>query len=179
MRRLPTTLTKLSDAEQRLKEEAEALAKKRAALVRQRERLEQALQTERYIAVGKLVEQIGTADHRSRGAGTDAQNPGTRQPTPAPTTDNVQYLKCRHLTESSGDGMKALHFAIAHRTNGTQKGPAAAHVRYITRAQEGAEAHVGYVTRTTQRTREDLVATGYGNLPAWAHDDPAAFFAAV
>jgi hypothetical protein len=73
--------------------------------------------------------------------------------------------------------MKALHFAIAYRTNGTQKGPAAAHVRYITRAQDGAAAHVGYVTRTTQHTREDLVATGYGNLPAWAGNDPAAFFA--
>src|SRR5262245_59422737 len=59
MRRLPTNLTKLSDLEKRMAEEAEALAKKRAALVRQRERLEKQAQQERYIAVGKLVEQLG------------------------------------------------------------------------------------------------------------------------
>jgi molecular chaperone GrpE (heat shock protein) len=59
MRRLPTNLTKLSDLEKRMAEEAEALAKKRSALVRQRERLERQAQTARYIAVGKLVEQVG------------------------------------------------------------------------------------------------------------------------
>jgi hypothetical protein len=75
--------------------------------------------------------------------------------------------------------MKALHFAIAHRRKGTQKGSAVAHVRYITRAQDGAAAHVGYVTRTTQATREDLVASGFGNLPDWAHNDPAAYFDAA
>jgi hypothetical protein len=73
--------------------------------------------------------------------------------------------------------MKALHFAIAHRRKGTQQGSAVAHVRYITRVQDGAAAHVGYVTRTTQTTREDLVASGYGNLPDWAHNDPATYFA--
>jgi hypothetical protein len=75
--------------------------------------------------------------------------------------------------------MRALHFAVAYRTRGTKQAPAQAHVRYITRAQVGAAEHVGYVTRTTQPTREDLVATGYGNLPAWAQDDPATFFAAA
>ena len=59
MRRLPTTLTKLSDLEKRMGEEAEALAKKRAALTRQRERLEKQAKQERYIAVGKLVERLG------------------------------------------------------------------------------------------------------------------------
>lgn len=73
--------------------------------------------------------------------------------------------------------MRALHFSVAHRTKGTKQAPAQAHVRYITRAQASAAEHVGYVTRTTQETREDLVATGYGNLPPWAGDDPAAFFA--
>jgi hypothetical protein len=70
--------------------------------------------------------------------------------------------------------MRALHFSVAYRTRGTQKAPAQAHVRYITRAQASAAEHVGYVTRTTQHTREDLVASGYGNLPAWAQGDPAA-----
>jgi hypothetical protein len=59
MRRLPTTLTKLSDLEKRMAEEAEALAKKRSALARQRERLEKQAKQERYIAVGKLVERLG------------------------------------------------------------------------------------------------------------------------
>jgi hypothetical protein len=73
--------------------------------------------------------------------------------------------------------MRALHFTVAYRTQGTKKAPAQAHVRYITRAQASAAEHVDYVTRTTQQTREDLVASGYGNLPTWAHNDPAAFFA--
>jgi hypothetical protein len=59
MRRLPTNLTKLSDLEKRMAEEAEALAKKRAVLGRQRERLEKQARQERYIAVGTLVEQLG------------------------------------------------------------------------------------------------------------------------
>ena len=59
MRRLPTNLTKLSDMEEKLRQDAEALTKKRAALVRQRERMEKLAQQERYIAVGKLVEQLG------------------------------------------------------------------------------------------------------------------------
>jgi hypothetical protein len=82
---------------------------------------------------------------------------------------------------STQDIMKTLHFDIAHRTKGTQQGPAQAHVRYITRAGEGAgaEAHAAYVTRTTQQLREDLIDTGTGNLPAWANGNPVTFFAAA
>jgi hypothetical protein len=59
MRRLPTNLSKLTDLEKRMAEEAEALAKKRAALGRQRERLEKQAKQEQYIAVGRLVERLG------------------------------------------------------------------------------------------------------------------------
>ena len=59
MRRHATTLTKLTEAEDRLKAEAAALAKKRAALARQREQMTRHAQIAQYIAVGQLVERMG------------------------------------------------------------------------------------------------------------------------
>ena len=72
--------------------------------------------------------------------------------------------------------MKSLHFAIGTRTKGTQKGAAQAHVRYIMRTPDQAADHAAYVTRSSGQVREDLVATGTGNLPDWAAGDPIAFF---
>jgi hypothetical protein len=68
---------------------------------------------------------------------------------------------------------------VKQRTKGGTTAPAADHVRYVMRTHElGAAAHIGYVTRTTHPLKEDLVDTGYGNLPKWAQDDPVTFFAA-
>lgn len=75
--------------------------------------------------------------------------------------------------------MKALHFAIDHRTTGTQKAAAGAHIRYITRTPDAAGEHAAYVTRTRGYVREDLIATGTGNLPAWAEGSPVRFFEAA
>jgi hypothetical protein len=59
MPRHPTTLTKLTEVEARLKADAEALAKKRAQLARQREKLERTAQEARWMAAGQVVEKAG------------------------------------------------------------------------------------------------------------------------
>jgi hypothetical protein len=59
MRRLPTNLTKLDDLEKRLADEAAQLTKRRNALAKQRDRLEQKAQRARWEAVGKLLEHLG------------------------------------------------------------------------------------------------------------------------
>lgn len=78
--------------------------------------------------------------------------------------------------------MALMHFRLTHRSRGNAQAPAAAHARYMLRTTEGpAAAHVEYVVRSASSVadREDLVASGAGNLPSWAHNDPVAFFAAA
>lgn len=56
------------------------------------------------------------------------------------------------------------------------------HARYVSRAgRYGTEAHVAYLTRRAQygEGREDLVYTESGNMPAWAHHRPQAFWEAA
>lgn len=57
--------------------------------------------------------------------------------------------------------MATFHFSVKSGKKGTAK----EHARYITR--QGSHAQRG-----------DLVATSHGNLPAWAENDPARFWAA-
>lgn len=58
-KRLPTTLEKLSTAEQRLAAQAALLKKQRDALTRQRKRMEQKAQLVRWQHAGQLVEDMG------------------------------------------------------------------------------------------------------------------------
>lgn len=56
------------------------------------------------------------------------------------------------------------------------------HVSYLLRDTEGpAAGHVAYLLRQSAKTRvrEDLIASGHGNLPAWAADSPVAFWQAA
>ncbi len=48
----------------------------------------------------------------------------------------------------------------------------------IKTGKRGSSAeHLAYITRTGNHSkREDLVATGYGNMPEWSEDDPMLFF---
>jgi hypothetical protein len=59
MKRLPTTLEKLSVLEKRMAEDAALLARQRNAIARQREKMERKVQEARWMAVGQLVEQMG------------------------------------------------------------------------------------------------------------------------
>ena len=52
-----------------------------------------------------------------------------------------------------------------HRIKSGKKGSAAEHARYI-------------ALQSKYSQREDLVSTGFGNLPAWAENDPSAFWKA-
>lgn len=70
--------------------------------------------------------------------------------------------------------MRTLHFQIKRRTKEGKFAPAGVHVQYITRGAAGVE----YLQRTGPYAhREDLLATGHGNLPAWADENPVTFFA--
>jgi MobA/MobL family len=56
------------------------------------------------------------------------------------------------------------------------------HIAYILRNQEGPEAeHVAYLLRQSEATRgrEDLMASGHGNLPSWANDSAIVFWEAA
>jgi hypothetical protein len=77
--------------------------------------------------------------------------------------------------------MRTMHLRIKHRSKSTEQAPAGAHVRYVLREPEaGAGPHAEYVVRASPSlaAREDLLASGYGNLPEWSGNDPVEFFAA-
>lgn len=72
--------------------------------------------------------------------------------------------------------MRTLHFQIKRRVRDGAKGTAADHTRYITRGGNSVE----YIQRTgAYADKEDLVATGHGNLPTWANKNPVQFFEAA
>lgn len=80
MRRLPRNLETLTDLETRMAAEADAMAKTRRALMRQRVRLERQAEIARYIMVGQLVERLGlpiddlsTLEHLLKNFGTDTR----------------------------------------------------------------------------------------------------------
>ena len=79
--------------------------------------------------------------------------------------------------------MDFCRFAVKHLGRLTQKAPVAKHVAYIMRDENygPAQAHVRYMTRDakTVQSREDLVHKEAHNLPPWADENPAAFFAAA
>jgi hypothetical protein len=78
--------------------------------------------------------------------------------------------------------MALMHFTMSYRTKSGGMAPASAHARYMLRVPEAsAAAHAEYVIRSASSVagREDLVATGTGNLPAWAEGDPVKFFTAA
>ena len=60
------------------------------------------------------------------------------------------------MTNRKGRTMKSIHFGISSGKHGQ----AADHLAYITR--QGCHAD-----------RNDLILTGFGNMPAWAKDDPS------
>jgi hypothetical protein len=79
--------------------------------------------------------------------------------------------------------MALCRFAVKHLGRLTAKAPVAQHVAYIMREGDyaPAQAHLRYLFRESEatRSREDLVHKEAQNLPAWAADSPAAFFAAA
>lgn len=78
--------------------------------------------------------------------------------------------------------MALLRFSIKHRSKSQGTTPGASHTRYMLRVPEGAAAsHAEYVirSRSSVADREDLRATGTGNLPDWAGGDPVVFFTAA
>ncbi len=79
--------------------------------------------------------------------------------------------------------MALCRFQVKHLGRLTAKAPVAQHVAYIMREGDyaPAKAHLRYLFREgeTSRSREDLVHKEAHNLPAWAADSPATFFAAA
>jgi hypothetical protein len=84
------------------------------------------------------------------------------------------------LTEQGKSPMAILNFRINNLTE--RSGQAAQRVtQYLLREGTYAPAEVDYLLRTSEdtRARGDFVDQVTGNLPAWAHDDAGAFFAAA
>jgi hypothetical protein len=79
--------------------------------------------------------------------------------------------------------MALCRFAIKHLGRLTARAPVAQHVAYIMREGDyaPAQAHLRYLMREseTTRSREDLAHKEWHNLPAWAQESPATFFAAA
>jgi hypothetical protein len=79
--------------------------------------------------------------------------------------------------------MSLYRFSVKHLGRLTARAPVAQHVAYIMREDDyaPAQAHLQYVMREseTTRSREDLVQKAWQNLPVWAADSPATFFAAA
>jgi hypothetical protein len=73
-----------------------------------------------------------------------------------------------------------LHFRRTVYKTGS--GKASARLEYIQRQPaltRSAEQHLRYITRVEHEGREDLVATGSRNMPAWAEENPHVFFQAA
>jgi hypothetical protein len=79
--------------------------------------------------------------------------------------------------------MAMYRFHVKHIGRTTHTTPVAKHVAYILREDDygPASAHVRYLTREAAnvKSREDLAHSEWHNLPSWADNKPAQFFAAA
>jgi hypothetical protein len=79
--------------------------------------------------------------------------------------------------------MAIYRFSLTYRTRTPGSGPATKVVQYLVREGEYAptKQELDYLTRASDATQDrgDLRHVEFGNLPPWAHEDPAIFFQAA